>query len=77
MKRALDMFGKPPVPRRVMMHVFDTSSNQCCGGDDPYMARYWCKKCGAITEWQSHRTITEARRGFPCQACNGEPICKP
>lgn len=46
---------------RVMMHVID--AGDC-------IAKYHCAKCGAETKWLPFATITEAKRGIPCEACN-------
>lgn len=46
---------------RTMMHV-------CDAGD--CIAMYRCAKCGAETKWLPFDTITEAKRGVPCETCN-------
>lgn len=56
---------KPPKPLRarprVLMHVID--AGDC-------IARYRCAKCGTESGWQPFATVTEAKRGIPCEACN-------
>ncbi|MBN3839312.1 hypothetical protein [Burkholderia sp. Ac-20349] len=62
-----DLFGeKPRRPRRVLMHVFDAGGD----GADDVLARFECGKCGARTDWMKCDTVTEAKRGIPCEACN-------
>lgn len=51
----------PRAPPRVMMHV-------CDAGD--CIAQFRCAKCGAVSGWLPFATITEAKRGIPCEACN-------
>lgn len=46
---------------RVMMHVID--AGDC-------IAMYCCAKCGAETKWLPFATVTEAKRGVPCDTCN-------
>lgn len=46
---------------RVLMHVSD--AGDC-------IAKYRCAKCGAESGWLPFATITEAKRGIPCEACN-------
>lgn len=31
-----------------------------------------CSRCGAESDWLIFNTITEAKRGIPCEACNKE-----
>lgn len=53
---------KPPRAKpRVLMHVIDA-------GDQ--IAKFKCASCGAESEWLPFSTITEAKRGIPCEACN-------
>lgn len=51
---------------RVLMHVSDA------GGDGPWDAhcRMQCTRCKAETDWIKFATVTEAKRGIPCPACN-------
>lgn len=48
---------------RVLMHV-------CDAGD--CIAQYRCAKCSAVSKWLPFATITEAKRGIPCETCNKE-----
>ncbi|WP_374584427.1 hypothetical protein [Ideonella dechloratans] len=32
-----------------------------------------CAKCGAETGWLVFDTVTEAKRGIPCERCNTLP----
>jgi len=50
------------------MHMIDAGPNQCVG--PAYVAKYKCGKCGLESEWQTAETISEIRRGIPCQKCN-------
>lgn len=64
---------KPPRARpRVLMHVCDAGDCHSGRADDlgKPMCRMACAKCGAETGWLIFETITEAKRGIPCEACN-------
>ena len=66
---------KPPRARpRVLMHVSDAGDVQSGRADDlgKPMCVMTCRRCGATTEWLVFETVTEAKRGIPCQACNVE-----
>lgn len=68
MKRTLDMFGKPRNPRnppRVLMHLTDAGHS-----DEDIIAKMECAKCGSESGWIKFRTITEVKRGIPCERCN-------
>lgn len=60
------LFELPPRRRRFMMHVIDAGNAE--GGK--HLARFRCKRCGAETDWYTVDSITEAKRGTPCAACN-------
>lgn len=61
---------KPPRrPPRVLMHVTDSGD----GGDGKPLCRMLCARCGAESEWLVFDTVTEAKRGIPCEACNKQP----
>ena len=67
-ENAADMFPETKVPRaapRVMAHVFDAGCS--C---ETNMARFECKRCGWQSEWLSVASISDGKRGIPCQTCN-------
>lgn len=51
----------PRPPRKKLMHVCDAGEGA---------VRYICHRCGLKTDWMVERTVTEAKRGIPCPACN-------
>jgi hypothetical protein len=58
---------KPPRQRpRVLMHVSDAGD----GGEGKPICTMRCARCGAETDWLKLDTVTEAKRGIPCEACN-------
>lgn len=60
---------KPPRAKpRVLMHVSDAGDND----DGRPICVMKCRSCGAETDWLVFETITEAKRGIPCEACNKE-----
>jgi len=66
---------KPPRRRpRVLMHVSDATGCHTGAAADlgKPMCRMKCTRCGAETEWLIFDTVTEARRGIPCEACNNQ-----
>jgi DNA-directed RNA polymerase subunit RPC12/RpoP len=57
---------KPPRAKpRVLMHVSDACESE--GQPRCVMA---CRRCGAETGWLLFDTVTEAKRGIPCESCN-------
>jgi DNA-directed RNA polymerase subunit RPC12/RpoP len=65
---------KPPRARpRVLMHVSDAGDSGCCSesGRVKPIVKLACARCGAETEWLIFDTVTEAKRGIPCETCNG------
>ena len=65
----IDLFGEVPRrPRVLRMHVIDAGT--ACNGDR--IARYQCARCSAETDWQEIESVTAAKRGIPCEKCNGE-----
>lgn len=57
---------KPPRARpRVLMHVADAGDML---GKPMCVMR--CARCGAETDWLVFDTVTEAKRGIPCETCN-------
>jgi hypothetical protein len=64
---------KPPRARpRVLMHVSD-AGNVGHGQSEDFgkpLCRMRCGRCGAESDWLIFDTITEAKRGIPCEACN-------
>lgn len=70
----LDMFEELKPARakpRVLMHVSD-ATDTCCSESAKRkpVCRMQCTKCNAETDWLEFATITEAKRGIPCPACN-------
>lgn len=60
---------RPRSPRRVMMHVYEVADTS----DEPQSretCKMRCRRCKAVTGWKHFDTITEARRGIPCETCN-------
>jgi len=71
----LDLFAEllptapPAVQRakpRVLMHVSDAGERE----DGQHICVMTCRICGIKTDWLSFATMTEAKRGIPCEACN-------
>ena len=64
---ASDLFGEKPIrPRRVMAHFTDAGTDT---------VEFECSKCG----WNSghifwKKSVSEAKRGIPCEACTTEII---
>lgn len=50
------------------MHVSDAGE---CGEGKP-ICRMQCTRCKAETGWLEFDTVTEAKRGIPCETCNKE-----
>jgi hypothetical protein len=68
--QALDLFPETKPPRakpRVLMHVSDAGGT---GPPDDNWCRMQCVRCNAETDWINFETVTEAKRGIPCPACN-------
>ncbi len=69
--RTPDLFPgtKPRAQPRKLMHVCDASG---CGDEDGSgaLVRMRCTRCGAETGWITLPTVTEAKRGIPCEQCN-------
>jgi hypothetical protein len=64
----LDLFGvRPRRAPRVLMHVTDAGDSSEPGKP---MCRMRCTRCGAETDWLVFDSVTEAKRGIPCDACN-------
>lgn len=69
MARTAEMFEKPKVPRRVMMHVMDAGH----GDTIESMVRWSCSKCGHETDWSAvGESISTLKRGVPCPKCNAD-----
>ena len=61
---------EPRAPRakpRVLMHVSDAGWSD---HHDKPMCTMRCSKCGAESDWLIFETISEAKRGTPCETCN-------
>lgn len=70
---AADLFGeRPRRTPRVLMHVTDATDCHTGAAEDlgKPMCRMRCSRCGAETEWLIFDTVTQAKRGIPCEACN-------
>jgi len=68
MSRTADFFPETKPPRakaRQMAHVFDSGCSS-----EAYLAHFECKVCGWQSEWLSIGTVSEIKRGVPCEACN-------
>ena len=70
-----DLFPSTKPPRakpRVLMHVTDSTDVHTGAADDlgKPMCRMRCTRCEAETDWLIFDTVTEAKRGIPCEACN-------
>jgi hypothetical protein len=64
-----DLFPDTKPPRskpRVLMHVSDAGD----GGEGNPICVMRCTRCRAETDWLIFDTVTEAKRGIPCEACN-------
>lgn len=75
MNRTPDMFAdlKPPrAPRRVLMHVEDAGEVHHGAETDlgKPMCTMKCMLCGAVSGWLVFDTVSEAKRGVPCETCN-------
>lgn len=73
----LDLFPgtKPPRAKpRVLMHVCDAGQVSHGPEDDlgKPLCQMRCSRCGAQSDWLVFDTVTEAKRGIPCDACNPE-----
>ncbi|WP_321162953.1 hypothetical protein [Micavibrio aeruginosavorus] len=51
------------------MHFIDAGNGD--GFGTPYCAQFQCRKCGRKSDWFGFTTITEIKRGIPCDYCNG------
>lgn len=78
--RTPDLFPDTKLPRarpRTLMHVTD-AGNVGHGQEEDLgkpLCRMRCTRCGAESDWLIFETVTEAKRGIPCEACNtpGQP----
>ena len=60
------MPAKPPRAKpRIMAHVIDAGCS--CESD---VAKFRCKVCGWESGWLNIATISEGKRGIPCEECN-------
>lgn len=57
---------------RALMHVCDAGNVEHGKREDlgKPLCKMRCSKCGAESDWLIFNTITEAKRGIPCEACN-------
>lgn len=63
-QRQSELFVRPPAQRRKLAHVTDAGSP-----GRQHMAVFGCR-CGWSSGWVVIGTITEAKRGIPCERCN-------
>lgn len=56
----------PSARPRVLMHVSDAGERE----DGQQICVMTCRRCGAETDWLPFATISEAKRGIPCESCN-------
>jgi hypothetical protein len=56
----------PRAKPRVLMNVSDAGERE----DGQQLCVMTCRRCGAVTDWLPFATMTEAKRGIPCEACN-------
>lgn len=57
---------KPRQSPRHLMHVADAGHRE----DGQPICKMHCRRCGAETGWLPFRSVTAAKRGIPCEACN-------
>lgn len=73
MNKTLDMFERPPRAKpQKLMHVWRIDDVSCGAvevADKPFI-RFMCARCNHKTDWLDIYTVTEAKRGIPCQKCN-------
>jgi DNA-directed RNA polymerase subunit RPC12/RpoP len=65
--RQADLFGRAPRPRVRRMHVIDAGN----APDGGRIAAFECRRCGATSGWVYIGTVSEAKRGIPCERCSG------
>lgn len=69
MGKQTELFPKPPrKPPVKRAHVTDAGNSFMDGL--PYGAQFTCNRCNWISEWLAFATVTEVRKGIPCQKCN-------
>jgi DNA-directed RNA polymerase subunit RPC12/RpoP len=56
----------------MLMHVADAGQVDAGAADDlgKPLCSMRCARCGDESEWLVFDTVTEAKRGIPCQRCN-------
>ena len=57
---------------RVLMHVSDAGAVSIGDPRDfgKPLCKMTCHRCGAESEWLIFDTVTEAKRGIPCETCD-------
>lgn len=68
MARQHEMFEKPSKPKVWRAHVVDAGVSPY--DDGPLIAQYGCNRCGWKSGWMKTDTVSEAKRGIPCECCN-------
>lgn len=70
-----DLFDdpKPRKKREWLMHVSDCGTSNYCGHieNGEQIVKMKCWRCESETDWISMPSVTEAKRGIPCEKCNG------
>lgn len=65
MARQSELFAKPKIRRRKLMHVCDAGA-----GEDKPICQFKCSRCDYVSDWMTFDTVTEAKRGLACPRCN-------
>lgn len=64
MARQNDLFPEtkaPSAPKIFLAHVIDAGTD---------CALFRCNRCGWESDWLVIKTVTEGKRGVPCEPCN-------
>jgi hypothetical protein len=73
--RTADLFPETLVARakpRKLMHVAEACQIETGEASDigKPLCRMRCHRCAAETDWLMFDSVSEAKRGIPCEACN-------
>ena len=75
-RRLIDDLFPETLPKRtkprVLMHVSDAGQVDSGKPEDmgKPLCKMVCRRCGAESDYMIFGTITAAKRGIPCKACN-------
>lgn len=58
----------PRVAPGQLMHVEDAGERE----DGQRICVMACRRCGARSGWLPFKSVSEAKRGIPCEACNAQ-----